>query len=498
MKTNLIKLSAVTLAIFTLNGCDSFLDEEPSVTTNAPINTAVQLLSLYDNTSHIEEWDYSGAYTTDDYGMPLELFQASPNTFSGDIMCFYALEGDVMASTSSNYLWQREYAKIFDANTIITSASSVSGEQAVKDEALCNAYFMRAWSLFKLATTYCLPYTEANRSALGLPLRLDILFTENIARRTLGETFDQILSDLKASEGLCKQDRVAEGFSWRVSKCALYGFYARLYLYMNQYTEALDYANKAVALAPALKDLNTIEFGTPKDYPATDNRPAESMIESETSSWNLAKILKWDEWVFARLQNNRNQWYCPSQELIDCYEGTDDRRFDLFFVEHGNHRMSVDYDWYRYNQFRDGAYNISGITTAELLLTKAECMARAGQWQQALAVLTPLREARFTTGTATALTAANQQEALKQILEERRREYPFALRLMDIKRFAVNDTAEDDVTISRPFYEVEQTGVDQSKPITVNVKGDSPKLAIPIPVLDIQNSQGAIEQNPFE
>lgn len=28
MKTNLIKFSAVALAVFTLNGCDSFLDEE--------------------------------------------------------------------------------------------------------------------------------------------------------------------------------------------------------------------------------------------------------------------------------------------------------------------------------------------------------------------------------------------------------------------------------------------------------------------------------------
>ncbi len=46
----------------------------------------------------------------------------------------------------------------------------------------------------------------------------------------------------------------------------------------------------------------------------------------------------------------------PSQELLDCYvDGKNDRRFDLFYVEHGNRRFSVAYDWYRYNQLYDDA-----------------------------------------------------------------------------------------------------------------------------------------------
>ena len=43
-----------------------------------------------------------------------------------------------------------------------------------------------------------------------------------------------------------------------------------------------------------------------------------------------------------------------------------------FFVEHGNRRMGVPYEAYRYNQFYDGRYIISGLTTAEMLLNKAE------------------------------------------------------------------------------------------------------------------------------
>jgi hypothetical protein len=226
--------------------------------------------------------------------------------------------------------------------------------------------------------------------------------------------------------------------------------------------------------------------------------PAQKVDYCETNSWNVTKIFKWQESVFTRLQYIRTQWLCPSQDLMDSYDKTNDLRFVYSYVEHDSRRFSIAYDYYRFDPFYDGRYNISGITTAELLLDKAELMVRTGDWQNALAVLTPLRQARFKTGTATALTATSQAEALKQVLAERRREMPFALRLMDIKRFAVSQTTDDDVTIKHDCYKVTQSGIDLTAPINVSIKGDSPKLAIPIPYLDIQDAQGVIIQNPFE
>ena len=125
-------------------------------------------------------------------------------------------------------------------------------------------------------------------------------------------------------------------------------------------------------------------------------------------------------------------------------------------------------------------------------------MVRLGQWQEALNVLTPLRQARYSTGTATALTASSQAEALKVVLEERRRELPFAFRLSDIKRFSVNETPDDDVTITRDFFEVSVTEVDTNTPKTWVIQGNSPVLAMPIFQTEIDSSQGMIEQNPGE
>lgn len=350
MKNNKIKqLAFLMVAMIGLNACNSYLNEQPSVSSNAPINSAFQLLSLYDYVTHVQENDYMGAYITDDCGIPLEMQKISPNIFNSNVMCFYSANSEVMESTSNNTLWQGEYSKIFDANTIISSGKSVNGTQEEINEALCNGYFMRAWSYFKLATTYCLAYSEANKGQLGLPLRLDVIFTEDVSRKTLGETFDQILSDLKNADELCVTEKVQTGLSWRVSKCAIYGLYARIYLYMGNYKDALTYADKAVALAPALFDYNTLKWGASRSYPATSTLPAQKVDYCETNSWNLAEIFKWQESVFTRLQYLPTQWLCPSQDLMDSYDKINDLRFVYSYVEHDNRRFFVAFDYYRFD-----------------------------------------------------------------------------------------------------------------------------------------------------
>jgi len=499
MNTNILKLSILGVAGLFFASCDSFLDEKPSASTDTPISTAEQLLSLYDYAGNVEEQDVTGVYTTDDYEVPVEMYQASPSMFSQVHMGFYALQTEAMASSTSNSLWGGEYSKIFIANTIIFNIDEVSGTDAEKNEALCNAYFMRAWSLFKMATEYCLPYTEANKNTLGLSLRLGVAFTENIGRSSLEETFNQIFADIQKADELCVAEKVPTNKAWRTSKAAINGLLARIYMYMNDYDKALEYTNKSLALANGLYDFNTLGYTSSLSREGTDGWEAQTLENCETVGWSNYRAFSWTEWVYVRRLYLDSQWYCPSRELVALYDQQNDRRFTLFYGAHGAYvKFTVPYDWYCYRIFDDGRYIFSGITTAELLLNKAECMARTGDWQSALSVLTPLREARYNTGTATALTASNQNDALKVILEERRREMPFSSRLMDIKRFAVNDNPNDDVTITRNFYEVTTSIVDDSKPISISVKGDSKVLAIPIPKLEIQNSQGAIEQNPTE
>ena len=282
MKKHLLKLSFLIVTASMFCACDSFLDKQPSATSDAPITEVSQLLSLYDYVTNTYEYDYPGVYATDDYGVPLALYDASPITFGADQMSLYALSSEVMETTTGNNVWEYEYAKIFNANTIIASVGSVNGSQEEKDEALCNAYLMRGWSFFRLATVHCLPYSEANRSEMGLPLRLGTLFTEDISRATLGKTFDRILDDFREAEKYCVVDRVQEGFAWRASKCAIYGAFARVYLYMNDYDNATTYVDKALALAPGLYDYNNLDWATPVPYPARWRRIHCTIVKPTT------------------------------------------------------------------------------------------------------------------------------------------------------------------------------------------------------------------------
>lgn len=488
-----IGLATMGLALLSLTSCSDYLDKQPSKSSNASITDASQLMGLLDGPTTFREANTAACYMSDDNGLSNGILDAYATMYQNAY--YTAFYRDGIAGMTTDGLWSGEYAKIYSCNTIIENAASVTN-QALAKEALANAYFVRAWSYFLLATYYCKPYTEANLSSPGLPLRLGTTFEESVQRATLGETFDLILSDLKQAEATT-QDAVDPDHRWRVSKCAINGLYARIYMYMGDYDKALEYTNAALANAPELLDYNILKAGRSETYRASMGMPEQTLEYCETNNWGGQQYYFVNEFIFVRFTYNGYQWEIPSDNLTALFDQTNDLRFKWFFVEHGNRRFNCTYDTYRYSQFDDGRYVFSGISTAELLLDKAELEARKGNWQEGLKYANTLRAKRYAAGSSYELTAASQQEALKEVLEERRRELPFSLRIPDIKRFAVNSDPSDDVTITRDFYEMTQTGP-TSNVQHISVAGDSPKLVLPINDMEINASHGAIEQNPEE
>lgn len=82
-------------------------------------------------------------------------------------------------------------------------------------------------------------------------------------------------------------------------------------------------------------------------------------------------------------------------------------------------------------------------------------------------------------------------------MNERRREMPFVMRWYDIRRFAFNETPEDDVELRRTFYTIENGEVDfnTEKEYVLPVK--SKRYAQPILTSEIQRSHGQIQQNQY-
>lgn len=495
IKTHIKNKSWILGLTIALSSCGDYLDKQPSTSTNAPITEAPQLLSLIDYTTNTEEACASHTYCTDDNGMSCGLLDAYPSAYENGYFTGFFLDG--IMSKAYDGFWNGEYKKIYTANTIIEAAPNMA-DQATAKEALANAYFMRALSYFTMAQYYCRPYCEANKEELGLPIREATDFEENLSRVTLGETYDKIFDDLAKAAELTSVQNVNEDLRWRVSKCAVDAFYARLYMVTGDYQKALEHANSALAKAPKLFNYNDFKEGRSVKYAANEvlGLPEQTLYYCETNNWSGIQYLYFQEYIYTRFCYNGSQWFIPSESLKALYDQQNDMRFKWFFIPHSNRRFNCTYDEYRYDPLYDGRYCFSGFGTPELMLIKAEAEIRLGQWQNALAGLDELRENRYATGTWTPLTAASQQEALKKVLEERRREMPFAIRMMDIKRFSVNETPDDDVIIERDFYQMTLGGYDKTVK-HIRVAGNDKELALPITDVEINSSHGMIQQNPY-
>ncbi len=123
----------------------------------------------------------------------------------------------------------------------------------------------------------------------------------------------------------------------------------------------------------------------------------------------------------------------------------------------------------------------SGPTVPEMLLIKAECLARSGDAAAATEVLNTLRIARFRAGDYEPLSVVD--DVLPTVLDERRRElFGTGIRWFDLKRLNKEDRFAK--TISREF-----------RGATYTLEPNANKYVFPIANIYIsQNPE--IEQNP--
>lgn len=470
-------------------GCKKYLSEEPK--KQASIKTVEQLEALVDNATFFAfETNYTATYSTDDTEISKDLYKNNQSVFSTDNMQYYVNSINGIVGAASDGLWNGEYEKIFTANLVLSTVDGVSGSEAMKKSVKADAFFIRAYSYWLLANYYCAPYSDANLNSLGLPLKKTVDYTESLKRATLKETYDFILSDITAAQQLSSDD-VNPLKRWRVSKKAIAAFMSRFYLFTGNYDQSLEQANVALSTNNAkLVDYQTLLPG----ITATYNSPDAKLFFVEQNDWRPVSFLAWPESYYTRYTYTGSLWYMPSEKLLALYDKDHDLRYKSFMIPNGGRRFSViTPSAFRYTIFNDGRYIPEGPTFSEVLLNKAEVLARKGLSGQAMDALNLLRAKRVTNYAP--LTATDKDDAIKKVLDERRREMPFSMRWYDIRRFSVNDYAADNVTVTRDFFEVNTGSVDVNTPKTYNL--DIKRLLVPINGVEIDASKGQIQQNPY-
>jgi starch-binding outer membrane protein, SusD/RagB family len=502
----LLILFALIISLSACEKVDEFLEERPSKTTSLVVTTADQLDALLSRyAGFYTEGNRTPIYSTDDYELTLELYNARPATFSMAVMLFGLWDIENLPFDGRQIFWRTEWNKIFHANLVLSYLDRVTGTAEQKAILKADAHLVRAYSLFQLANTYCLPYTEANKNELGLPSKKSTSFEEDMTRQTLETTYQQIEEDLEEALKITLplvQNGVAR--HWRANKAAANGFAARYWLHRHDYNKALTHAEAALADYNVLVDYNTeMRHGIPRTI--TINPGPNSQVVTlqfpytHDNQVDLTDMIQWKEFMYFRMLNHESWWYVPSQELLNLYDQQNDLRYQYHMVQHYSYDRGMTNPAYSYPGyvffFKDRIP--SGPTTAEMILIKAECQARLGQVGPAMTTVNQLYSKRVKPGTP-ALAAANQDQAIRVILEERRRELPFSHRWFDIRRFNNNGYAQDDVELSRVFYPYTSANVQTDQaPITYTLPKNSRRWAVPIPDTEIISSNGVIKQNTY-
>lgn len=408
MKPIVCLLSAMTLLLSW--SCEKYLNEKSDKQLVVP-NTLEDVQSILDNPSRNVTRDAgAGEVSSTDY----YLTDADFNSLRSDSeKRMYTWQNDYLFEPSSN-IWLYLYTSIYSANSAIESLDRI--ERTITNQDVWNdikgqSLYLRARSYLQLAFIFSVAYDEETAdSDLGLPLRLNTDFNEQSNRSTLGETYNQIVTDLKNAVTLLPLETQQPV---RPSKAAAYGLLARTFLSMREYSESGEYADSCLQIFDKFIDYNTLS--------ATSNYPIPQFNE-ETICYSAISAPSAINPTRANI----------TPDLYELYED-DDLRKILYFTLRNDQSIS-----YR-GSYTGTIAPFGGISSDEVLLTRAECYAREGDVEKAMSDLNYLLNRRYRKvdeiSSFVPQEPSSGGEALNLILLERRKELLMrGLRWMDIKR----------------------------------------------------------------
>ncbi|MFC3198260.1 RagB/SusD family nutrient uptake outer membrane protein [Parapedobacter deserti] len=313
-------------------------------------------------------------------------------------------------ASSGGSAWSSYYRTILYANEALATLDGTEGPEAEKAILRGKALFFRANAFYHLAQIFCKPYGKNDAADnMGLPLRLAPGISDRSERATLSQTYDRIIKDFSDAIELLP-DAVSE-VTTQPNIAAVYAGLARTYLLMGEYENALAMANASLTIYDTLIDYNELDTETAN--------PVE-LFNKEViyySNYGGATLL-------------RNNTCNVDSNLFNSYEEDDLRKSALFDIrDDGTVRFKGNYA----GNDSQGIFN--GMTTAEVMLIKAECLVRLGDLPKAQQALNGLLINRYEIGKFHPVNFEGFEEGLRKIIDERRKELLFrGSRWIDLRR----------------------------------------------------------------
>lgn len=420
--------------------CDDYLDIKPKGYTIPEYYDDYALLmygmSLYTTSDPLMNYLTDHVLLGDKDGLE-EIALQSKSEEIRNLYCF--APGPVYLSGQSDRFYVSSYKNIFTYNVVINNVMEVpDANETQKLKLKGEALLGRAMEYLNLVNGYARHYKPKTAATdLGVPLVLNEDINSSYVRNTVQEVYDQIEKDVAdAVSGL--SDQVINVF--QANRITAKALLARMYLYMGNYDKALSNAKEVLKVHHILLDL--------KGYISTEGgwdhiKDAEGEL-FPTNGTNP------EDFFYRMDATDLSSEVCAGQDLIDCYfrhlpKGATDQRLALFFFkDHAFTWKPMDFP----GKYLWAAYHTQnvGFAVPEMMLIAAECEARVGSKESAMNYVNQLRDYRIINNQS--LSAGSQEEALRIVLDERRREMPYTglTRLVDMKRLNPDERFRKTVT----------------------------------------------------
>lgn len=319
--------------------------------------------------------------------------------------------------------WSAAYLPIYNANFCLELLDKIEQTEANSKDwknVYGSAHFYRAYYFLQLLWTYAPAFDpKGGNDERGVVLRLKSDFNVKSEFSTVDECYQQVLKDAQlAVENLADLPLLKS----RPSKAGAYALLARAYLSMGLYEQAGNAADQSLKLFDVLMDYNRPEDGI-----------------NINAAIPFSKFTK--ETIFYSEMGQKFATFSPTRafidsNLMDSYESADLRRkafftpLDKYFKFKGTYSHSI-------------SWMFSGLTSAEMLLIRAEYNARKGDLTACMEDINLLLKNRWDrTKLFVPKSVQDNKEALKLVLLERRKELLMrGVRLSDIKRLNLEGAA---------------------------------------------------------
>lgn len=424
------------IVCITMVSCKKFLEKDPIGRTGK--NT---LFETVDGAKLAMNGSYSAMlyYYKNEFGMYADV--ASDNLLRAQSTSTMLPQFNFQSSSSDDefavgHIWLNILETLNGANNILEAlpalATKFPDQAETIDGLKGQALVMRALCHFDLSRTYAQPYNyTADASHLGVPVLLKTPSPgEPVARKTMKQTYDQIIKDLNDALPLL-QKYANHTTQVKITYQAALALLSRIYLYKGDWEQCVTYATMVI-------NDNAYRLATADEYKsafitlaAANANPKVEGIFQLTNAGLPAGPSN----IYSVFSDTLTAGYFASSKMKALFDAKDIRLTKMFNITGAGQNKGQSFT----TKYGDGIVSlvkpsmIQVIRLSELYLNRAEAKWQLKQYPEAAEDLRIIAQRARTTPVN--ITYTTNADLYKQIADERNRELCFeGHRFFDLAR----------------------------------------------------------------